>query len=71
MYRDIMDKLVVGALQKCGVDGHDGFQSLAREACCEGDGVLLCDAYVVITLWEALAKRNHARALPHGRCDAD
>ena len=69
--RHVVDQLVVPALQERGVDGHHGLEPFAGHAGGEGDGVLLGNADVVISLGEALVELHHARALAHGRRDAD
>ncbi len=66
----IVYQLVVGALQKSGVDRHHRLQPLASQPGGEGDGVLLGNAHIVVALGEALMKLHHARAFAHGRGDA-
>jgi hypothetical protein len=69
--RDVVDQLVVGALQEGRVDRDHRLHALAGEAGGEGDGVLLGDADVEVALREALVELDHARAFPHRRRDAD
>ncbi len=68
---DIVDPLVVGALQEGRVDRHDRLQAFAGESRGEGDGVLLGDADVEIACGEFLGEARQAGTLAHGRGDAD
>lgn len=43
---DVMDNLIVGALQESRVNRHDGLIAANRRACGEGDGMLLGDGDV-------------------------
>lgn len=47
-----MDNLIVGALQESRVDRHDGLIAANRQACGEGDGMLLGDGDVKIAIRE-------------------
>ena len=50
LQRDIMDQLVVGALQEGRIDGDDRLQPFAGETCGKGDGMLLGDADIEIAI---------------------
>ena len=65
----IVDQLVVGALQKGGVNRHHRSQALAGHARGKGECVLLGNAHIVVTVGKAAVKLHHARALAHGRGD--
>ena len=54
LQRDVVDQLVVAALQEGRVDRDHRLHALAREAGGEGDRVLLGDADVEVALREAL-----------------
>ena len=56
----VVDHLVVAALQKGGIDRHHGLHALAGHASGKGDGMLLGDAHVVITVGETLVELDHA-----------
>ena len=66
----VVDQLVVGALQKGRVNGHDGFQAFASQARAEGHGMLFGNTDVEIAGRELLFEFHHARAFAHGRRDA-
>ena len=68
---DIVNQLVVAALQKGRVNRHHRLEAFAGHAGGKGHGVLLGNADVVIAIGKALMKFHHARALAHGRRDAD
>ena len=70
LQRHIVDQLVIGALQKGGIDGHDGLDTFAGHAACKSHRMLLGDAHVVVAAGKALMELHHARAFAHGRCDA-
>ena len=70
LQRHIVNQLVIGTLQKSGIDRHHGFEPFACQACGKGDRMLLCNAYVVITSGEAFLKLDHAGAFAHGRGNA-
>ena len=71
LQRDVVDQLVVGALQEGRVDGDDRLQAFAGEAGGEGDGMLLGDADIEIAIRECLGEAHQAGAFAHGRGDAD
>ncbi len=68
--RDVVDQLVVGALQEGRVDRDHRLQALAGQAGREGHGVLLGDAHVVVAVGKALLELDQARALAHRGRDA-
>jgi hypothetical protein len=70
LQRDVVDQLVVGALEEGGIDGDHRPHALAGEAAGEGHGVLLGDADVEVALRELGGIAHHARAFAHGRGDA-
>ena len=67
LQRDVMNQLIVGALQEGRVDRHDGTQSLGSEARGEGNGVLLGDRDIKIAVGKASREFYEPRALAHGR----
>jgi hypothetical protein len=69
--RDVVDQLVVAALQEGRVDRADRLQSLAGQTRGERDRVLLGDADVEVALGEALRELDQAGALAHRRRDRD
>ena len=56
----VMNHLVVGALQKRGVDGDHRLQAFTSQACCKGECMLLGNANIVVTVGEAAVKLDHA-----------
>src|SRR5678815_5316311 len=68
---DVVDQLVVAALQESGVDRQHRPQAFAGESGGEGHRVLLGDADVEVALREALGVLDHARAFAHRRRDGD
>ena len=66
---DIVDNLVVGTLEKGGVDGHRGQQPLAGQARCKADGVLLGHADIIEPLFVAVLEKVEAGAVLHSRRD--
>lgn len=66
---DIVDNLVVGTLEKGGVDGHRGQQPLAGQARCKADGVLLGHADIIEPLFVAVLEEVEAGAVLHSRRD--
>ena len=56
LQRDVVDQLVVAALQEGRVDRHHRLQALAGQAGGEGDRVLLGDRDVEVALRKALAR---------------
>ena len=71
LQRHVVDQLVIAALQERRIDGDDRLQALAREATGKGDGVLLGNANVVVTIGKTPLKLHHAGTLTHGRRDTD
>ena len=67
--RDVVDHLVVGALQEGRVDGAERAEALGGEAGGEGDGVLLGDADVEAALREGLGEQVEPGAGRHGGVD--
>ena len=67
---DIMDDLVVGALEKCGIDGDHGQQPLAGQARRKRDSVFLRHADVKETPGMAVLEEVQAGAVLHGGGDA-
>ena len=57
---DVVDQLVVGALQEGGVNGDHRFQAVAGHAGGEGDAVLFGDADIVIALRKSFRKCHQA-----------
>ena len=66
---DVVDDLVVRALQERGVDGADRLEALCRQAGGEGDGVRLGDTHVEEAVGEACAELGEIGAGGHGRRD--
>ena len=71
LQRDVVDQLVVRALQERRVDGDDGAQALARHARGQRDGVLFGDGDVEVAIGKALGIFDQAGAFAHGGRDAD
>ncbi len=69
--RDVVDDLIVSALQERGVERAEGLQALGGEAGGEGDGVLLGDADVERALGELPAEEVEPGAVRHGGGDGD
>ncbi len=69
--RHIVDQLVVGALQKRGIDRHHRLETFAGKASGEGDGMLFGNSDVEIPLRKTLLELHQSRALAHRRRDAD
>ena len=67
---DIMDDLVVGTLEKCGIDGDHGQQTLAGQARRKRDGVFLRHADVKEAPGMAVLEEIQAGAVLHGGGDA-
>ena len=55
-----MDELVVGALQKSGVNSHNRFQPIAGHAGGKGDGMLLGNGNIVVATRVLLRELHHA-----------
>ena len=53
---NIVDQLVIGALQKGRIDCHDRLEPFGRQTGGEGDGVLLGDGNVEVALGIALGE---------------
>ena len=68
---DVVDDLVVGALQEGRVDGDHRAGALDREAGGEQDGLLLGDADVEVALGQRLLEDREAGAGVHRGGDAD
>ena len=66
---DVMDQLIVSALQEGGIDGHHRLEPFARQTCRHRDGVLLGNAHIVVALGKPLAERHQTRPLAHRGCD--
>ena len=64
-----MNQLVVGALQKGGVDRHHRFVAFAGQAGGEGQRMLLGDAGVKVTLGKTPGKFHQPGSFAHGRSD--
>ncbi len=69
LQRDVVDQLVVRALEERRVDGDDGFHSVAREPRRERHRVLLGDADVEVARRIFLREAHEARAFAHRRRD--
>ena len=67
----IVNQLVVCPLQKGGINGHHGFEPFAGQTGGKRHRMLLGNAHIVVTVWKTAVKLHHARALAHGRGDAD
>ena len=63
---DIVDELIVGALQEGGVDGNDGFDAFAGQSGGKGYGVLFGDADIEVAVGEALFEFHQPAAFAHG-----
>ena len=68
---DVVGDLVDGPREERGVHGDDGAQAAHGHAGGRGDGVLLGDADVDEPAGEALAEREQAGGVGHGRGDGD
>ncbi len=64
---DVVENLVVGALEERRIDGHDRDDPLRCQTGGKGDGVLFGDADVEETGWESPGELVEARTLAHGR----
>ena len=71
LQRDVVDQLIVGALQEGRIDRDHRLEALAGEAGGEGDRMLLGDRDVEIAVGKALGEFDQTRALAHRRRDAD
>ena len=66
-----MYQLIVSALQKRGINRHHRLHAIAGEPRSEGEGVLLSNADVEITVGIGLGKFHQTRTLTHSGSDAD
>ena len=71
LQRDVVNGLVVRALQERRIDRDDRFHAFAREPRGERHRVLLGDADVEIALRKRLRKPHESRTFAHRRRDAD
>ncbi|KGX49628.1 hypothetical protein Y025_5571 [Burkholderia pseudomallei TSV32] len=71
LQRDVVNQLIISALQERRIDRHDRLEPFRREAARERHRVLLGDADVVVALREAFLELDHARAFAHRGRDAD
>src|ERR1700730_10502571 len=62
-----MYQLVIGALQKSRIDGHNRLQTVAGHSRGDSQGVLLGDPDVKETQWKAPGEFHQPRSLPHRR----
>ncbi len=68
---DVVDDLVIGALQERRVDGRDGLAPLQGQARGEQDGLLLGDADVVVAVGQLALEDVEPGARVHRRGDPD
>ncbi len=71
LQRNVVNQLVVGALEERRVDRDHRPHPLAREARRERDGVLLGDAHVEVAVGKRLREPYEPRAFAHRRRDGD
>ena len=71
LQRNVVQQLVVGTLQKGGINRHHGLGFGTRQACGKGYGVLLGDAHVKAAGGKLLGKFNQAAAFYHGGGDGN
>ena len=71
LQRDVVNELIVGALQERRINRDHRFEPLGGESRGEGDRMLLGNRHVVVALGESLREFNEARALAHRRGDPD
>ena len=67
---DVVDQLIVGALQEGRIDRNDGFQAFTGEACAKGQRMLLGNADIEVAVRVFGGEAHQARAFAHGRSDA-
>ena len=67
--RRVVNKLVIGALQKGGIDRENRTVALGSQSAAKGDGVLLGDADVKKAVFVLLGKLRQAGAACHGGSD--
>ena len=68
---DIVNQLIVAALQEGRVNRHHRLQAFAGKPAGEGQRMLFGNAHVVIAARKACGKFNHPGAFTHRRGDAD
>jgi hypothetical protein len=66
---DVMNQLVIAALQKGRVNRHHRLEAFTGHAGGKSHRMLLGNADVVIAVGKTLVKLDHARAFAHGRRD--
>ncbi len=71
LHRNVVDQLIVAALQEGRVDGNHRLGAFTGHARSEGDGMLLCDGDVEVAPGETLGEGNQVRAFLHCRSNAD
>ena len=71
LQRDVVDQLVVGALQERRVDRDHRPHAVAGKPGRKGDRVLLGDADIEVAVRELLLEAHQPRAFAHRRRDAD
>ena len=71
LHTDIMNHLIIGALQEGGVNGNNGFAGLCGQSCTKADCVLFGNGDIEVTISESIREFNQIRALAHGRRDAN
>ena len=71
LYGDVMNQLVVTALQKRRVDRDDRMQAFGRQSGAQRDRMLLGDCDIEVAIREAVGEFDQARAFTHGRGDRD
>ena len=65
---NVVHKLIIAALQKCGIHGKDRKQPVFCKPAGKRDGMLFGDADVKEAVGKARFKFGKARGQPHGRC---
>jgi hypothetical protein len=68
---DIVDQLVISALQEGRIDRHHRPHAVAGQPAGKSHRVLFGDADIEIALGKFLGEAHHAGALAHGRGNAD
>ena len=66
---DIVNDLIIGALQKGGINADYRQHSLTCKACCKGDSVLLCHSDIKKACWMAVCKKLKTGAIFHRCCN--
>ena len=64
---DVMQHLIVGALQERGINRYHRLQAACRQTCRKGYGVLLRDSHVEKPIREHIFKALEAGSVRHGR----